>query len=100
MKKMDFEKWISVNASLPDGAEINSYYPTSVGSGEIVQDSSSATGVSFDPEQTKQMVQAVDYVKRSNLYVSELEVGATWKEGIKFKIKRTPKTVFRYYSEE
>jgi hypothetical protein len=74
MKKMDFEKCISVNASLPDGAEINSYYPTSVGSGEIVQDSSSATG--------------------------ELEVGATWKEGIKFKIKRTPKTVFRYYSEE
>ena len=49
MKKMDFEKCISVNASLPDGAEINSYYPTSVGSGEIVQDSSSATGVSFDP---------------------------------------------------
>ena len=46
------------------------------------------------------MIQAVDYVKRSDLYVSELEVGANWKEGIKFKIKRTPKTVFRYYSKE
>jgi len=90
---------ISVTASKGTEEEQEIYYPETTASGIIVADSTASIGIQLSPEEHEQMIEAVDYAKTHKPYISEFEISLNIKEGFKFKIKRQPKKVIKYYSK-
>lgn len=87
---------VSVTASGIDDIDREYYFPTSVVSGEIATTTSTDLGIELQPEEQAQFVESLDIAKT---YVSEMEIGLSLK-GIKFKIKREPKTkIIKFYKE-
>lgn len=89
---------VSVTADLPNGKEVVNFYPTEVSSGQIVEDSTMASGIQLTPDEKIQMIETVDIAKTHKPYLSEVELSLNIKEGFKFRIKREPAKIIRYVS--
>lgn len=61
---------VSVTASLPDGKEIVNFYPVETSSIQIVEDSTTASGVKLNQDERTQMIEVVDIAKTHKPYLS------------------------------
>lgn len=91
---------ILVAASKGSQEEQEIYYPATTATGIIVANSTAEIGLHLSPEEQGQMIEAVDYAKTHKPYISEFEISLNIKEGFKFRIKRQPKKIIKYYSKE
>ena len=84
-------------SNIPD-TEYN--FPANFPSVEIAT-AATANMIDFrNSEKEKQIIETIDYVKTNGTFISEVEVALNFEEGFKFKFKRSPKKIVKFFSEK
>lgn len=97
-KEMKMESsGVSVTTNPFDDIEHTFYYPDTVPSKEIIEDSTTVSGIQATPVEQERMIEAVDYAKTHKPYITEIEVSVSLK-GAKVRIKREPAKIIRLIS--
>jgi hypothetical protein len=86
------ESTISVTASASGMDDREFYFPVTVSSPVITKTILDETGFSLKPKERKELLETVDIAKT---YFSEFEIGFTFEEGFKFRVKREPKKIVK-----
>jgi hypothetical protein len=86
---------IKVSTTKKDGSIQNFEFPTTFSSKDIAITSAGTSTTIIPPEQMQQLVETIDYAKTNKPFISEIEISLSFKDGLKFRIKREPSKVIK-----